>query len=63
MKIHHQVDVTPLRAAAYMPAGDQLDAILKGFVAMQAAGIALPAETLAWIAHCQAVKDALPKTN
>jgi hypothetical protein len=61
MKIHTKIDVAPRRAADYMPIGEQLDALMKGFAALQEAGIALPAETLAWIEHCQSVKNAHPK--
>lgn len=61
MKINHSSDPRPLRAESYMPAGDQLDAIMKGFQAMQKAGIALPQETLDWIAHCEAVKARFKK--
>lgn len=56
MKIVHNPDPLPLREQAYMPAGDQLDAIMKGFEAMQAAGMTLPQQTLDWIAHCKAIK-------
>ena len=63
MKIHHKVDVGPLREAAYMALGDQLDAIMKGFAALQSAGIKLPEETIAWIEHCKAVKESLPKKD
>lgn len=56
MKIHHKVDPDPLRRAAYMPLGDQLDALMKGFDALLAQGIELPAETNAWIVHCKEVK-------
>jgi len=63
MKIHHKIDVTPHRAGAYMKLGDQLDAIMKGFVAMQELGIELPPETLAWIEHCKTVKESFPKVE
>lgn len=57
MKIHHEVDPLPLRKKSYMDIGEQLDAVMKGFVAIQAKGIELPPETVEWIEHCQSVKD------
>jgi hypothetical protein len=63
MKIHTKIDVAPRRAADYMPLPEQLDAIMKGFAALAAQGVQLPAETLNWIAHCQQVKAAHPKRN
>jgi hypothetical protein len=62
MKIHTKIDVAPRRAADYMPIGEQLDALMKGFAALKEQGIALPAETLAWVEHCQSVKKAHPKS-
>lgn len=56
MKITHEPLVGPLRAKAYPPLTEQLDAIMKGFKALRDAGIALPEETLAWIESCEAVK-------
>ncbi|MFT4064265.1 hypothetical protein [Paraburkholderia sp.] len=56
MKIHHEVDPTPLRAAAYMDVGDQLDAIMKALAQLGAQGIVLPPETAEWIEHCKQVK-------
>jgi hypothetical protein len=61
MKIHTQIDVKPRRAADYMDVGEQLDALMKGFVALAAQGVTLPPETTAWIEHCQAVKERHPK--
>jgi hypothetical protein len=48
------------RAAEFMPIGDQLDAVMRGFSALRGQ-IALPAETSAWIDHCIAVKAKYPK--
>lgn len=48
------------RARAYLPVGDQLDAIAKGFRALHQQGFFMPAETLAWVEHCEAVKARLP---
>jgi hypothetical protein len=56
MKIRHSPNVRPLRAAEYMPLGDQLDAIMKALAQLGSQGIALPPETVAWIGHCQQVK-------
>jgi hypothetical protein len=61
MKLHHKVDVAPRRAADYPAVGDALDAIMKGFAALMEQGIALPAETEAWVHACQAVKTTHPK--
>lgn len=63
MKIRHEVDPLPLRQAAYMDIGDQLDALMKGFDALQKAGIVLPPETVRWIQDCQAVKSRFRKPN
>lgn len=61
MKITHNPDPRPLRAAAYMDMGDQLDAMMKGLDALQALGIELPPETVAWITHCKEVKARFQK--
>lgn len=61
MKIKHTEDPAPLRARAYMPIGDQLDAVFKMAKALRDAGIELPADTLAWIAHCEGVKTKYSK--
>ncbi|KVH05368.1 hypothetical protein WS84_27940 [Burkholderia anthina] len=61
MKIHHEVDPTPLRQADYQDVGEQLDAIMKGFDALARQGIQLPGETLEWIRHCNEVKDRYKK--
>jgi len=63
MKIHHEVDVGPLRQAAYMALGDQLDAIMKGFAALRGAGIELAPDTEKWIEHCHLVKESFPKKD
>ena len=62
MKIHHEVDPRPLRAAEYMPSGDQLDAIMKGFDALAEQGYVLPAETVDWIEHCKSIKARFAKS-
>jgi hypothetical protein len=61
MKIHHEVDPRPLRKKAYMGIGEQLDALMKGFAALQEKGVDLPPETVAWIDHCKSVKDRFKK--
>lgn len=53
-------DCYKARKAAYPPSGDQLDALMKGLDAVSAE-ITLPADTLAWIAACKAVKTQYPK--
>jgi hypothetical protein len=63
MKLHHKVDVAPRRAAEYPSMGEALDAIMKGFAALIEQGVALPAETLAWVEKCKAVKAAHPKLD
>ncbi|CAG9228921.1 hypothetical protein [Burkholderia vietnamiensis] len=62
MKIHHEVDPLPLRAAAYPDIGEQLDAIMKGFDALTQQGFQLPRETLDWIERCKAVKGRYKKS-
>lgn len=52
-----------LRKGEYPSSGDQLDAVFKLAKALKDAGIELPADTLAWIDQCQAVKDKYPKPN
>lgn len=49
------------RMKAYPPTGDQLDAVFKLAKALQAQGISLPADTVAWINEVQSVKDTYPK--
>lgn len=51
------------RAAAFAqrPLGDQLDAIIKGLKAAQAAGVELPADTAQLIAWSDGIKAAHPK--
>jgi len=61
MKIRHSEPYAPLRRRAYPSVGEQLDAVLKMAQALHAQGIALPDETQAWIAQCQAVKDRYAK--
>lgn len=48
------------RALEYPYLGDQLDAIFKGFKALQA-GESIPQDTIAWLDAIQAVKDKYPK--
>lgn len=50
-----------LRARAYPPVRDQLDAIYKLAQAMRDAGTPLPPEVEQWIDACQAVKQKYPK--
>ena len=50
-----------LRAAAYPDIGDQMDACMKGFRALLDGGATLPADTVAWVEACEAVKAAHSK--
>lgn len=61
MKLKHSEPYAPLRAAAYPQPGDQLDALLKFVLAMQAQGVELPPETQAWVDQCQEVKQTYRK--
>ncbi|WP_186145454.1 hypothetical protein [Burkholderia gladioli] len=61
MKLHFKVDHARRRRDEYMPVGDQLDAVLKGFEALRKQGVELPRETLDWIAHCRCVKSRICK--
>lgn len=54
-------DPRRLRERSYMPVGEQLDAIVKGFRALQKQGFLLPDETMAWLRSCEGVKERLPK--
>lgn len=60
MKIHTNIDVRPLRAAAYPDIGDQLDALWKGFEALLSG--APPTAASDMLAQIKAVKAAYPKT-
>lgn len=61
MKIRHHEDYRPLRATAYPPIGDQLDAIYKLAQALAVQGFVIPAEVQAWIDKCKKVKATYPK--
>ncbi len=61
MKIQHSEPVGPLRAAAYPPVGDQLDAVVAGLAALRDQGIELPEKTLALLDQCEAVKRTFAK--
>lgn len=50
-----------LRAAAYMPIGDQLDAIADLARALREQGFSLPPKTAEWLQHCERVKALHPK--
>lgn len=62
MKIQHKEDYRKRRKADYPAAGDQLDAVYKMAVALQQSGIELPADTVAWMADIEAVKNKYPKS-
>jgi len=57
LKITHHEPYGRLRARAYPPVGEQMDAILKLVQALYAQGIKLPDETRAWMEKCEAVKQ------
>lgn len=61
MKIHHAPDPGPMRAQAYPPIGDQLDAVMKLAESLAQSGFALPTEVVGWIEKCQEVKAKYPK--
>ncbi|WP_048769203.1 hypothetical protein [Oligella urethralis] len=61
MKIKHKEYPIPHRVGRYPYVGDQLDAIYKGFVAIQNQGIKLPQETLDWINYIASIKEKFPK--
>lgn len=48
------------RARAYMPIGDQLDALMKLAQCLEDAGITLPDQVKDWVGNCQKVKDDNP---
>lgn len=50
-----------LRQAAYMPVGDQLDAIADLARALREQGFSLPPKTADWLEHCERVKALHPK--
>lgn len=54
-------DARRRRAHEYMSVGDQMDAIAKGFRALQQQGFSLPAATQQWLDDCEAIKARLPK--
>lgn len=63
MKITVEQNYKQLREPDYPATGEQLDAIFKLAKALQATGVQLPEETIAWIEVCQSVKDKYPKTE
>lgn len=65
MKIEHESDYRPRRAAEYPQIGDQLGAIADALAAIRAANIAgltLPQSTLDWLDKIAAIKTELPKS-
>lgn len=49
------------RLNAYPAIPDQMDAVFKMAEALSQSGIQLPADTVAWIEQCRAVKNTYPK--
>jgi hypothetical protein len=60
-KLHFGEDYARHRAREYPLPGDALDAIMKGFEAIQATGLTLPKETTDWMTACRAVKTRIRK--
>lgn len=60
MRIKHVEPYGPLRAGAYPPVEDQLDALVKLAHALRRQ-VALPPEVISWIDACLAVKETYPK--
>lgn len=56
MKIRHREDYRRLRRQAYPDIGDQLDAVRALADSLRKQGIALPAETLAWLDDLDHIK-------
>jgi len=54
-------DARRLRAVAYMPVGDQLDAVSELARALREQGFSLPPKTAEWLQHCERVKALHPK--
>lgn len=61
MKILHREAYGPLRARAYPPITDQLDAAMKMAQALHDQGMSLPPEVMEWVDQCQQVKARYPK--
>lgn len=57
MKVTVEQNYRELRQIAYEDIGNQLDALFKLAKALKEQGIALPTDTLNWIASCQNIKD------
>lgn len=58
--LRHATNYAEHRVEEYALPSDQLDAIAKGFRAI-IDGKPLPAETVAWVEACEAVKAKFPK--
>jgi hypothetical protein len=61
LKIQHREPHGPLRAAAYPPITEQLDAIFKLAEHLKDQGQTMPPAVMDWIAKCRAVKNRYPK--
>ena len=60
MKINHREDPIPHRRTNYPSVGDQLDAIYKGFLALEEQGWKLHDDTHAWLRTISAIKATFP---
>lgn len=63
MKIKHKEDYRPLRQGKYPAIGEQLDAIYKGFEALQMQGFEFPKETLDWMDSLREIKTTYKKVT
>ena len=63
LKIKKSVDPGPLRAQAYRPAGDQLDAIIRTFAYLDDQGIDIGPDGRELIQHSESVKATFKKHN
>lgn len=63
MKIKHKEDYRPLRRQNYPDLEEQLDAIYKGFEALQMQGFLLPEETIDWMNEIRSIKTTFKKES
>ena len=59
--LRHRTDARLHRAESYPALGDQLDAFMKVFRVLQEHGLQLPADAVAVVEACEAVKARFPK--
>lgn len=61
MKIKHKECPIKCRVAVYPCITDQIDAIYKGFTALEEQGFVFPKETQEWLRQIASVKSTYPK--